>query len=154
VQFVLDGVNLGQEDTAAPYAISWDTTGVTNGAHTLTAIARDTASNMATSTPISVTVANVSDVTPPTAAITFPTDGSRVARRSTVTITATASDNVGVLKVEFYVNGGLLSTDTTAPYAASWRVPNARGRTYSLQTKAYDAAGNVGSSSVVNVTSQ
>ncbi len=41
VQFKLDGANLGAEDTSAPYAISWDTTGTGNGSHTLIAVARD-----------------------------------------------------------------------------------------------------------------
>ena len=40
VQFLVDGVNVGVEDTAAPYGVSWDTRTVTNGAHTLTARAR------------------------------------------------------------------------------------------------------------------
>ena len=46
VQFKLDGANLGAEDTSAPYSISWDTTGVANGPHTLTAVARDSATNV------------------------------------------------------------------------------------------------------------
>src|SRR5712664_2222689 len=41
VQFRLDGIDLGAEDTAAPYAISWNTTTAANGSHTLTAVARD-----------------------------------------------------------------------------------------------------------------
>jgi hypothetical protein len=41
VQFQLDGVNLGGEDRTAPYSVSWDTTRVSNGSHTLTAIARN-----------------------------------------------------------------------------------------------------------------
>ena len=48
VQFKLDGANLGAEDTSAPYSIVWDTTGVANGPHTLTAVARDAAGNTAT----------------------------------------------------------------------------------------------------------
>src|SRR5437763_12960091 len=43
VQFKLDGANLGVEDTASPYSVSWDTTTATNGSHTLTAVARDAA---------------------------------------------------------------------------------------------------------------
>jgi hypothetical protein len=58
VQFKLDGVNLGSEVTATPYSIVWNTTAASNGAHTLTAIARDAAGNTATSAPVSVTVAN------------------------------------------------------------------------------------------------
>src|SRR5205823_5637928 len=40
VQFKLDGANLGAEDTTAPYSVSWNTASVTNGSHTLTAVAR------------------------------------------------------------------------------------------------------------------
>ena len=45
VQFLLDGANLGAEDTTAPYSVPWDTTGATNGSHSLTARARDAAGN-------------------------------------------------------------------------------------------------------------
>jgi len=40
VQFLLDGVNLGSEHTAAPYSMSWPTTAASEGWHTLTAVAR------------------------------------------------------------------------------------------------------------------
>jgi fibronectin type 3 domain-containing protein len=58
VQFRLDGASLGAEDTAAPYSTSWATTTATNGAHTLTAVARDAAGNTTTSSSVSVTVSN------------------------------------------------------------------------------------------------
>ncbi len=58
VQFRLDGVALGGEDTAAPYAIAWDTTTVINGSHTLTAVVRDGAGNITTSVAVTVSVAN------------------------------------------------------------------------------------------------
>ena len=54
----LDGVNLGAEDTTSPYGISWSTTAAANGAHTLTAVARDAAGNTATSTAATITVNN------------------------------------------------------------------------------------------------
>jgi len=59
VQFMLDGANLGTEDTTSPYSISWDTTQTTNGSHTLTAVARDAAGNLSTSTSRTVYVSNV-----------------------------------------------------------------------------------------------
>ncbi len=62
VQFQLNGSNLGAEDTQAPYSIVWDTTQVTNGSYTLTAIARDAAHNTTTSSSVNV---NVNNVTPP-----------------------------------------------------------------------------------------
>jgi chitodextrinase len=63
VQFLLDGSNLGTEDTTAPYSITWDTTSATNAAHTLTARARDAAGNQTTSASVTVTVSNT--ITPP-----------------------------------------------------------------------------------------
>jgi hypothetical protein len=58
VQFKLDGANLGAEVTSSPYSISWATTAAPNGPHTLTAVARNTANNTATSSPVTVTVSN------------------------------------------------------------------------------------------------
>ncbi len=58
VQFRLDGAPLGAEDTSAPYSVSWNTTGAANGAHTLTAVARDAAGNSATSAAVDVSVQN------------------------------------------------------------------------------------------------
>jgi hypothetical protein len=64
VQFKLDGNNIGAEDVASPYSISWNTTTIANGSHTLTAVARDAAGNSTTSTAITVTVNNTGP--PPT----------------------------------------------------------------------------------------
>ena len=68
VQFQLDGANLGAEDTAAPYSISWNTTTASNGSHTLTAVARDAAGNRTTSSPVTVTVSNTAPPPPPPSA--------------------------------------------------------------------------------------
>jgi len=70
VQFKLDGANLGTQDTAPPYSLSWDTTTAANGTHTLTAVATDTAGNTTTSTTVSVTVSNGSS-SPPSGALLF-----------------------------------------------------------------------------------
>ncbi|MBI3466480.1 MAG: hypothetical protein HY000_25990 [Planctomycetes bacterium] len=56
VQFVLDGLPLGAEDTLAPYSLSWNTTTASAGVHTLSAIARDAAGNLTTSLSRNVTV--------------------------------------------------------------------------------------------------
>ena len=58
VQFRLDGNALGSEDLTVPYALPWDTTGTPNGAHTLTARARDAAGNQTISAAVNVTVDN------------------------------------------------------------------------------------------------
>jgi Big-like domain-containing protein/fibronectin type III domain protein len=96
----------------------------------------------------------VADGTSPSVAITSPINGSTVPRKSTVGISATATDNTSMAKVDVYVNGQLLCSDATGSYGCNWQVPGAPGRTYQLQAKAYDTLGNVGSSSVVTVTSR
>ncbi len=63
VQFLFDGVNLGAEDTTAPYSVPWDTTAATNASHSISARARDAAGNATTSATTTVTVSNVP--TPP-----------------------------------------------------------------------------------------
>jgi hypothetical protein len=54
VQFKLDGANLGSEVLAPPYNVTWNSTSVANGPHTLTAAARDAAGNQTTATSMSV----------------------------------------------------------------------------------------------------
>jgi hypothetical protein len=90
------------------------------------------------------------DTTAPTVSITAPLNGATVA--GTVSINATASDNVGVTKVEFYVDGALKSTDMTSPYSYSWDSTSVANGSHALTAKAYDAALNVGTSTAVNVT--
>jgi hypothetical protein len=91
-----------------------------------------------------------SDSIAPTVSITSPANGTIVKRKGIVSIAASAEDNVGVIRVEFYINGALQCTDSEAPYACSWKVPN-NGSTknyYYLEAKAYDAASNVGTATV------
>ena len=63
VQFSLDGVNLGAEVATPPYTVTWNTTTAPDGAHVLTAVARDAAGNKTTSAGVTVTVANAAAVT-------------------------------------------------------------------------------------------
>ncbi|HEV8432164.1 MAG TPA: Ig-like domain-containing protein [Thermoanaerobaculia bacterium] len=90
------------------------------------------------------------DTTPPATSITAPAGGATVS--GTTSVTASASDNVGVTKVEFYLDGSLQATDTATPYAWSWNTTATANGSHTLQSKAYDAAGNAGSSSTITVT--
>jgi glucose/arabinose dehydrogenase/PKD repeat protein len=58
IQFLVDGVAFGAEDTSAPYEIAWPSTAVANGTHKLSVRARDTANQTTTSTEVTVTVSN------------------------------------------------------------------------------------------------
>ena len=90
------------------------------------------------------------DTTPPTTAITAPATGATVS--ATTTVAATASDDRGVTKVEFYLDNVLQFTDTTSPYSWAWDTTTAANGSHTLTTNAYDAAGNVGTSAIVDVT--
>ena len=56
MRFRADGQNIGIQDTTAPYSVVWDTSAVSTGSHTLTAVAADAAGNAATSDAVNVTV--------------------------------------------------------------------------------------------------
>ena len=150
VQFLLDGANLGAEDISSPYSVSWNTTTISNGNHTLTAKARDAAGNTTTSAGVIVNVNN-SDVTAPTVNITAPVTGNVA---GTISVTANASDNIGVAGVQFLLDGNNLGTeDITSPYSVSWNTTTVGNGNHTLTAKARDAAGNTTTSSpvVVNV---
>ena len=157
VQFQLDGADLGARDTSAPYSISWDTTTAGNGTHTLTAIARDGLLGLSfTSAPVTVTVSNnappPADTTPPTVDITSPASGATV--HDTINVTADASDNVGVVGVQFLLDNGVNgSADaTTPPYSISWNTATATDGSHTITAIARDAAGNQTTSAPVTVT--
>jgi leucyl aminopeptidase len=82
--------------------------------------------------------------------ITSPTNGSTVS--GNVTVAASATDNLGVSKVEFRVDGVLVATDTSAPYSFGWNTRKLSG-SHTITATAYDTAGNQASaSSTVTVT--
>src|SRR5437867_72155 len=149
VQFQLDGANLGAEDGTAPYSISWSTATASNGSHTLTAVARDTLGLQYTSNPVTVTVFN--DQTAPTVSITAPAAGSTVGGATTVS--ASASDNVGVVGVQFRLDGANLGAeDTTTPYSISWDRTGASNRPHTLPTRPPSDLGLQYTSAPVTVT--
>jgi chitodextrinase len=95
----------------------------------------------------------VVDATGPTVSLTAPVNNSTVARDSTVSLTATATDSgSSVSKVDYYIDNSLVGTDTSTPYSFSWNTTGVALGAHTLQVKATDAVGNVSSSAVVNVT--
>ena len=84
------------------------------------------------------------DEIPPTVWITNPPNFTYVRQNSLVTIRAETSDNVGVARVEFYVDLVGKCVDTVAPFTCNWIVPRGRGLYYLIEAAAFDAAGNLG----------
>lgn len=95
-------------------------------------------------------IVTVLEAVPPSVSLNAPLNNSAVS--GDVLVTASAGDNVGVTKMEFYVNGVLQATATASPYFYSWLTSSLATGTYTLMSKAYDAAGNVGQSNSATVT--
>ncbi|MBI3345599.1 MAG: CehA/McbA family metallohydrolase [Burkholderiales bacterium] len=87
--------------------------------------------------------ANNGDTTPPTVSV------SETGNSGNITLSATASDNVGVTKVEFWVDGALKGTDTTAPYSMTLDSRTLPNGSHSVVAKAFDAGANSASSTPV-----
>ena len=92
----------------------------------------------------------VPDTQAPTTSITAPSAGAVVS--GTTSVTASASDDRGVARVEFYLDGTLQSTDTSSPYAWSWNTTTSANGAHAVSSTAFDAAGTSGSSSPGAVT--
>jgi hypothetical protein len=90
--------------------------------------------------------AATSDTAAPIVNLTSPTSGATV--KGLVTVGVSASDNVGVSRVDLVVNNTKLASDTTAPYGFSWDSTKVADGNATLIAYAYDAAGNYTSSSV------
>ena len=108
----------------------------------------------AVSTPVTVsltvTPAPPADTIPPVVSMTAPAAGTI---SGNVTVSATATDIVGVAGVQFLLNGSPLGAeDTAAPYSVVWNTTTAANGGYQLSARARDAAGNLGTSSAVSVT--
>jgi len=90
------------------------------------------------------------DHTPPVVSITAPAPGSTVS--GTVTVSASATDNVGVSRVELWIDGTQVGALAAPPYQWGWNTVGTANGTHTLSARAYDAAGNLGTSAGVAVT--
>ena len=146
VQFMVDGTYVGSEDTSYPYEVDFNTQTFANGSsHTVSAKARDVAGNFTTSPSVIVVVQNTAatDTTPPTVSLISPVSGTY---SGTITLKASASDNVGVTEVQFIVDGNLVGEAASSPYEFILDTQTlASGATNShyITVKAKDAANNV-----------
>ncbi len=147
VQFKLDGVNFGLEDTTAPFSVDWSTAATPAGSHVLTAVARDLEGNVTTSAAVTVVVA---DQAAPTIALTSPASGATLS--GVIAVTAAANDDVAVVGVRLQLDGADLGPElTAAPYTVSLDTTVLAPGAHTLAAIARDAAGHVTTSATVAV---
>lgn len=162
VEFFIDNSTTPvASDTTAPYTFNWDSTKIADGSHTISAKATDTHNNVSNPAQVAVTVSNTvvtpppppppsADTTAPVTNITAPSSGATV--QGVVQVSANAVDNVAVSRVEVYIDGMRVSSMATAPYIFGWNTLGISNGSHRIQSRAYDAAGNIGTSSIVTVT--
>ena len=146
VDLVVNG-NMVASDTSAPYAFSWDSTKVADGAVALIAYAYDAAGNYAGSTAVNVSVKNTVDTMAPGVTISKPVNGSKITTRS-VTIAATATDNVSIASSSLYIDGKLTTTVTGGSLSYNWNTSKVAAGAHTISVKAIDTSGNATTTSV------
>jgi len=148
VEFFLDNILLNT-DNSAPYSYAWNSTLSAEGNHTIYAKAYDGASLSTNSASVTVNVANKPDAKP-SVSITSPQSNSTV--KGLVQIQANATDDVGVNKVEFYVDGSLVGSGTSPPYTYNWLSTSAsEDQNHTITAKAFDSIQQTTTSSPINV---
>ncbi|MCA9840213.1 MAG: beta-propeller fold lactonase family protein, partial [Trueperaceae bacterium] len=150
VQFLKNGAAIGAPVTAAPFQTQVDLSSADNGSLSFTATATDTTGKTDTSDAVTVTVNIPVDNTPPT--VSLATSAATVSDAGSITLTATASDDVGVARVEFFKNGTFIGQAFAAPFSFQAFLTQSDNGSLSFTAKAFDAAGNSSESSPVGVT--
>jgi len=147
VQFKANGVNIGSEVTAAPYRVAWNTTGLSSGNYTITAVARDAAGNLTTSTGVTVVIDSVA----PTITARTPAPGATGVLTDT-SPTATFSEAIDPSSLSFLLkDAGGNPVAATVSYDPTTRIATlnhpgalATAATYTVTASgATDLVGNV-----------
>ena len=113
VQFKVDGVSFQSENMSSPYEVIWDTTTVADGAHSLSAVARDAAGNITTSPAVNVTVNNQFDFSLSSSGSTVTTRPTGVSTRQ-IAIAVVSGTPAPVTIFVSNLPVGVTSTFTTA----------------------------------------
>lgn len=144
VQFYLDNVKFGSEVLTSPYELAFDSTLQSNATHSLFAVARDAAGNVATSSAVTFTVNNAigggGDTTLPVVTITAPASGATVS--GIVAVNGNATDNVGVTSLQFKVDNVLVASGVTPAFSFNWNTASSTNGAHTVTVTAFDAAGN------------
>lgn len=139
VELLVNGVSYGT-DTTAPYSYYVDTTTYTDGTLRLVAKAYDATGNVGSSTAINVVLSRVV-ATPDTTAPTITSFRTSTSRTS-VKVTATATDNKAVTQMTLAINGKVVATSSSGSLSYTWNTRKVASGTYQMTVMAKDAAGN------------
>ena len=137
--------------TNYPYNYEWNSTLIAEDSeHVWHAKAFDTSGNDSQTQPMILFVDNIDNI-PPTGFILYPYAGQIVS--DNIEIQVSASDNVGIAEVEFYLDGNLLSSDDQVPYAHEWNTnSSSEDEEHVIYATIIDLQGNSTDLSPISVT--
>lgn len=136
------------EDASSPYEAVINTQAYNNGTYVLKAVAYDNSNQTAESSISVIFNNNQSDTEKPVATIFNPSDNPHDWSNGDLTLEARATDNRSVTKIEYYVGDHLLATQNDNYVGIIIRYFASAPTDYVFTVKAYDAAGNIGQSSI------
>jgi len=134
VSFLVNGKVTGSS-SVYPFTFEWTPT--TPGIYTLTATAIDREGNVTTSSPSTV---SLTAGAAPSVSLTNPSSSRTGLVGLPVLISANATDDIAVEKVEFFINGVLKSSVVSYPYTYAW-TPLSEGK-FTIVARATDSVGN------------
>lgn len=159
IELYIDGeLETSELSPSSPWLYDWDTSDKADSlVHNIYVKVYDAAGNTGTD-QINVTIfseigSTDPDLTPPVALFLYPLSGTTVS--GIVSVSVDLFDNVGIQTVEFYVDGRLVNSanNPSIPWIFNWDTsPQADGALHSIYVKAYDAAGNIGTSELLTLT--
>jgi hypothetical protein len=138
VEFFVNGVSIGTDNTS-PYSYSYSIPTNVNGSYSVQAKATD---NLGLVGAFASATMSVVANTPPTCVLTNPTSSQLITAPTVISLTVTATDGDGVTGVDFYVNGTLVGSDATSPYAYDWTSTAGIKTFYAKATDAFGAFTN------------
>ncbi|MFL5353253.1 M4 family metallopeptidase [Archangium sp.] len=141
LRFSVDGSGVAMRpDPKGRYAVPFDSSGLTNGTHTLTVDAVDTAGNTATvKVDFDTRNATTNDTSAP---VVDSVTASGVFEN--YTLEATAHDDTRITHVEYYVDGAFVGQAWSAPFTVSYKATLLTEGAHTVKAVAYDEAGNFG----------
>ncbi len=147
VQFKIDGVNYGSEDTFPPFSVNWDTEDFADGGHTLVAVARLQTGSLVTSPSLTV----YTDNTAPHPIFEHPLNNAII--NHAVVLRARAEESYHDLEtMNFYYDDILIGAPVAHgrpyPWTFYWNTDHIASGPHTLSVRVTDAVGNEGVASI------
>ena len=147
VEFYING-SLLATDSSSPYSTSWNTLAYGNGSYIVMAKAYDIYQNAESQVTVTINNTGPADSTNPEVSITLPASSPWAWDSGNLNVSASATDNVAVQKIQFLINGSMVAEQSGTPINRTWLAEGTPLGSYTLTAKAFDTSGNTAETSI------